>query len=76
MFFTALHLLNTTQIVDESFLEDINNMLNSGEVPGMYASEEKDKVCADIRDWVMEKGGSPTKVREQRGEIFSFIKVL
>lgn len=25
------------QIVTESFLEDINNMLNSGEVPGMFA---------------------------------------
>jgi hypothetical protein len=24
------------QIVNESFLEDINNMLNSGEVPGMF----------------------------------------
>eukprot|EP00967_Tisochrysis_lutea_P008592 scaffold10254_cov16-Tisochrysis_lutea.AAC.3 len=34
-----------------------------GEVPGMYTSDEKDKVCADIRDWVMAKGGNPTKAR-------------
>jgi len=49
--------------VNESFLEDTNNMLNSGEVPGMYTPEEKDKVCSDIRDWVIQKGGNPTKVR-------------
>jgi len=54
--------LQHTQIVNESFLEDINNMLNSGEVPGMYSPEEKDKVCSDIREWLMNKGGSPTKV--------------
>jgi len=57
----VVFLFSDSQITNESFLEDINNMLNSGEVPGMYTSDEKDKVCADIRDWVMAKGGNPTK---------------
>ncbi len=52
-----------SQIVSESFLEDINNMLNSGEVPGMFAQDEKDRVCADIREWVIQQGGNATKVR-------------
>lgn len=48
--------------MNESFLEDINNMLNSGEVPGMFAQDEKDRVITDIREWVIAKGGNPTKV--------------
>lgn len=35
-------LFNDTQIIQESFLEDINNILNSGEVPNMWKPEEKD----------------------------------
>lgn len=42
-------LFNDTQIVTESFLEDINNLLNSGEVPNLFANEEKDKIISDLR---------------------------
>jgi hypothetical protein len=31
----------SSQIADESFLEDINNILNSGEVPNMFPSDER-----------------------------------
>ena len=34
-----------TQIVDETMLEDINNILNAGEVPNLYPQDELDKVC-------------------------------
>lgn len=33
-----------TQIADESFLEDINNILSSGEVPNLYKSDEFEEV--------------------------------
>lgn len=33
-----------TQVVDESFLEDINNILSSGEVPNLYKNEEIEEV--------------------------------
>ena len=33
----------------ESFLEDINNMLNSGEVPNLWNSDEKDPLLNGIR---------------------------
>ncbi|GFH30639.1 uncharacterized protein HaLaN_29526, partial [Haematococcus lacustris] len=36
-------------------------MLNSGEVPGMFAQDEKDRVCSDIREWVIAQGLIPTK---------------
>ena len=42
-------LLVDTQIVVESMLEDVNNILNSGEVPGMYADDEKAKIISDMR---------------------------
>lgn len=34
-------LFSDTQIVRESFLEDINNLLNSGEVPNLFPTDEK-----------------------------------
>lgn len=33
-----------TQIADESFLEDINNILSSGEVPNLYKTDEFEEV--------------------------------
>lgn len=34
-------LFSDTQIVKESFLEDINNLLNSGEIPNLFPPDEK-----------------------------------
>ncbi|KAL4487471.1 hypothetical protein ABPG72_006991 [Tetrahymena utriculariae] len=38
------------QIVYESFLEDINNILNSGEVPNLWQQEDKDALISDVRE--------------------------
>ena len=37
-----------TQIVNETMLEDINNILNAGEVPNLFPQDEMDKVCNDM----------------------------
>ncbi|XP_068083916.1 dynein axonemal heavy chain 6 [Anabrus simplex] len=42
-------LFNDTQIVVEEFLEDINNILNSGEVPNLFESDEYEKVIVAMR---------------------------
>ena len=40
---SVIFLLNDSQMVNEGMVEDINNMLNSGEVPALFPPEEKDK---------------------------------
>lgn len=37
------------QIKEESFLEDINNLLNAGEVPNLFALDEKQEICEKMR---------------------------
>ncbi|KAL6428106.1 hypothetical protein ACFW04_008466 [Cataglyphis niger] len=65
---TELHsvfLFSDTQIKDENFLEDISNMLNSGEVPNIYTAEEKAEICEKMkridqqRDRALQTDGSP-----------------
>lgn len=36
----VVFLMSDSQIVHESFLEDINNILNSGEVPNLFEADE------------------------------------
>ena len=50
-----------TQVINEGFLEDLNNLLNSGEVPGMYEADEKERIIGDIRPYVESLGLPPTR---------------
>lgn len=43
----TVFLFNDTQALDESFLEDIGNILSSGEVPNLYKPEEFEEVCEE-----------------------------
>ncbi|XP_075991785.1 dynein heavy chain at 36C [Anticarsia gemmatalis] len=55
-----------SQIKEEGFLEDVNNMLNSGEVPNIFSADEKAELCEKMRvidrqrDKSMQTDGSPT----------------
>jgi dynein heavy chain, axonemal len=40
----SVFLFADTQIKDEAFVEDINNILNSGEVPNMFPNDERMQV--------------------------------
>ena len=51
----------------EEFLEDINNMLNSGEVPNLFAADEYEQIIQAIRPIAKEHGVS----EQDRDGIFS-----
>lgn len=45
----TLFLMDDTQIINEIFLEDINNILTSGEVPNLFSKDEINGVCEEVR---------------------------
>jgi dynein heavy chain len=47
-------LLTDTQIVKKSFLEDINNLLNTGDVPNLFLPEDYEKIINSVRPIVIE----------------------
>ncbi|XP_078532463.1 dynein axonemal heavy chain 6-like [Lissotriton helveticus] len=61
-------LFTDTQIVVEEFLEDINNILNSGEVPSLFEKDELEFVLAATRPKAKE-AGIPEGSRD---EVFQF----
>ncbi|KAI5076359.1 hypothetical protein GOP47_0008424 [Adiantum capillus-veneris] len=58
-------LFSDTQIVMESFLEDINNILNSGEVPNIWKNEDLDLIANAMRPLLQQKGIPTTKIALQ-----------
>jgi dynein heavy chain len=62
----TVFLFSDTQIQQESFLEDINNILNAGEVPNLYANDEKQELFELIRQDLKSQGksfdGTPTQM--------------
>ena len=55
-------LFTDTQIVKESFLEDVNNILNSGDVPNLYSAEDMDAIMAACRPDCLRRRQPPTKI--------------
>ena len=50
-------LFSDTQIKRETMVEDINNMLNSGEVPNLFPNDEKVAICEAVRPFAKEVYG-------------------
>ena len=53
---------------EESFLEDINSLLNSGEVPNIFTADEKEDLC--------EKMEQLDKQRDKSLQVRIFIFIL
>ncbi len=45
----TVFLFTDTQIKDESFVEDINNLLNTGEVPNLFPQDQKVTIAEEVR---------------------------
>ncbi|XP_035980517.1 dynein heavy chain 1, axonemal isoform X4 [Fundulus heteroclitus] len=54
-------IFDETQIKWESFLEDICNILNSGDVPNLYTLEEQERILKAMRPVVEGQGQQPTE---------------
>jgi dynein heavy chain len=63
----TVFLLSDTQIKSETFLEDVNNILNSGEVPNLFEVDEREKILGELRPVAREKGLS-----EDRDTVYQF----
>lgn len=62
-------LFNDTQIVDESFLEIVNNMLSTGEVANLYKAEEFEEIKGK-----MEKDATKAGIVSSNNEdMYSFL---
>ncbi|CAK9054035.1 Dynein axonemal heavy chain 2 (Axonemal beta dynein heavy chain 2) (Ciliary dynein heavy chain 2) [Durusdinium trenchii] len=56
-----------TEIVEESFLEDVANMLSSGEVPNLFTGDELSTVRASL-----EKAGKEAKIAQTPEAMYDF----
>ena len=55
-------LLEDHQFIEPQFLEMINSLLSSGEVPGLYTPEELDPILGPLRDMASQAGFRGTMV--------------
>ncbi|RHZ28318.1 hypothetical protein DYB31_011361, partial [Aphanomyces astaci] len=60
-------LFSDTQIKSESFVEDINNVLSSGEIPGLYEKDEINTILEAIRAKARAHG-----VKESKDNMWAF----
>lgn len=49
-------IINDNQITNEIFLEDINSLLNSGEIPNLWENDQKDEILRDMREIAKDLG--------------------
>lgn len=64
----TVFLFSDTQIKMESFVEDVNNLLNTAEVPNLFAQDEKHIICEQMRSPAKEAG----KPHESLIDLYSF----
>lgn len=64
----TIFLFSDTQIKDEIFVEDINNILNSGEVPNLFPVDEKASVIETVRPKAKKAG----KILETSAELWAY----
>ncbi|XP_052104325.1 dynein axonemal heavy chain 2-like isoform X7 [Mytilus californianus] len=64
----TVFIFNDTQVVEEGFLEDVNNILSSGEVPNLYKADEFEEVRNALIDSAKKEG-----IDESPQSIFAYL---
>ena len=54
--------IQDTDIKQEFFIEDLNNILNVGEVPNLYAADEIEEIRFEMQKHISKKSGEPFEV--------------
>lgn len=67
----TVFLFSDTQIVSESFLEDLNNILNSGEVPNLYQPDDIERIITALTPLAKANG-----IRETKDSILQYYTSL
>eukprot|EP01041_Mallomonas_annulata_P000989 gene989-1935_t len=70
-------LFSDTQIKNETFVEDINNMLNSGEVPNIFPNDERMAICEAVRPFarlIYGKAAADMTAQELYGHFIQRVK--
>jgi len=52
----VVFMLSDTQIVKESFVEDVNNLLNKGDVPNLFAPDERNEIITSMQSIAKKTG--------------------
>ena len=47
--------MTDTQIINEAFIENLNNLLNTGEIPNLMLPEDKDEITNGVRPICVER---------------------
>ena len=42
-------------------MEDINSLLNSGEITGLFPPDDRERILAEFRPWALEQGVEETR---------------
>jgi dynein heavy chain len=63
-------LITDSQILQEEFLEDLNSILNSGELSNLFEAEDYEKVLMNTRNAMMEAKKFTDQSRDQIYEYF------
>ncbi|XP_054568736.1 dynein axonemal heavy chain 10 [Eptesicus fuscus] len=58
---TTIFLFTDAHVVEEGFLELINNMLTSGMVPALFGEEEKESILGQVGQEALKQGVGPAK---------------
>ena len=56
---TTAFVFTDVQIKEEGFLEDVNNILNTGEIPNLFPADEKADVCELVRPAAKNENRAP-----------------